>query len=391
MNGHRGTERNGSHRRSVRIGTQWRARLTAVLAAAVGLLAITGCGVTSSNTSSTASAAGGGSSGGSSSGGGVVAMLMSDNNTARWFQIDVPNVTKAIHQISPGTKVMSYNANSSPATQLAQARTAIGQGAKVLVVTSVDPKAAGSVVSLAHRSGVKVIAYEHQILNSPVDYFVGFDPTSVGEQEGKWVAANTKAGDGIVLMNGWNATSLSHVFREGYMKALDPSFKSGARQLVGEVFTPQWLASNAQNEMQSFLTKGKPISTVLSENDQMAGGVVAALKGAGKAGKVQVTGLDSDVAALQRILNGTQSMTVHPEFGVEAMSTAKIAAALVAGKTPDASVVGTKTFPNGVGNEPWVVVPTTVITKKNMQLLIKEGYVTKAALCQGVPKTGPCA
>jgi D-xylose transport system substrate-binding protein len=329
-----------------------------------------------------------GTSGG---GGGKVAMLMSDNNTARWFQQDVPNVTRALKEISPDTKVLSYNAENSPDKQLTQARTAIGQGAKVLVVVSVDPQAAASIVKLAHDADVKVIAYEHQILKSPVDYYVGFDPLEVGRQEGKWMADNTKQGDGIVRINGWNATSLSHVFRKGAGEFLDPLFKSGERKLVGEVFTPQWLADKAQAQTEAFISKGEQIDAVLAQNDQMAGGVVAALDGAGLAGKVIVTGLDSDLAALQRILKSTQTMTIHPQFGKEAKATAEIAVALLKGEEPPATAVGDRTVDNGIGGKtPWIVAPTIPIDKDNIQTVIDEGYVTTKELCVNVPATGPC-
>lgn len=323
---------------------------------------------------------------------GTIAILMSDSTTARWFEQDVPNITKAVKALSPVTKVLQYNAGWSPDKQLTQARTAIGQGAKVLVVTSVDTIAAGQIVKFAHANGVKVIAYEHQILKSPVDYYVGFDPLEVGHQEGKWVAANTKKGDAILLINGWTATSLAHVFRQGYLTYLSPLFKSGERTKVGETWTEKWLASNAQRETEAFLAKGKQIDAVLAENDQMAGGVVAALKGAGLAGKVKVTGLDSDLAALQRIMQGTQSMTIHPQFAKEAQDTARLALALVKGQTPPAAVVGTRTLSNGVGGRmPWIVAPTIAIDKTNMGLVIKEGYVTPAELCKGAPSSDICA
>jgi D-xylose transport system substrate-binding protein len=323
--------------------------------------------------------------------GGAVALLMSDSTTARWFEQDVPNITKAIKALSPSTKVLQYNAGWSPDKQLTQARTAIGQGAKVLVVTSVDTIAAGQIVKFAHANGVKVIAYEHQILKSPIDYYVGFDPLEVGHQEGKWMAANTKKGDGIVLINGWTATSLAHVFKQGYMKYLGPLFKSGERTLVAEYWTTQWLASNAQNEMEAVLAKGKQFAAVLAENDQMAGGVVAALKGAGLAGKVKVTGLDADLAALQRILNGTQHMTIYPRFAKEARDTAQIAVALLNGKQPPASVVGTRTLPNGIGGRtPWIVAPTIPITANTMDVVVKDRYVTRAELCKGAASADFC-
>lgn len=327
------------------------------------------------------------------SGSKVVAVLMSDNTTSRWFQVDVPNIKSAIARLSPSTKVLTYNAQSSADTQLSQARTAIGAGAKVFIIVSVDPTSAGAIVRLAHQHGAKVIAYVHQIVKAPFDYFVGFDPIGVGLQEGKWMAANTKKGDKIALINGWAATSLSYGFQKGYMKTLGPLFKSGARKLVGKVFTPQWLASAAQRETDAFLAKSnRQIDGVLSENDQMAGGVIASLKGAGLAGKVKVSGLDSEPAALQRILLGTQSMTIYPGFKKEAEHAAGIASALLAGKTPPASIFNGKTVSDGVGGKaPWAVTKTTAITVHNMQIVIREGYISKGSLCRGVPRVGPCA
>jgi len=366
-------------------GRQIRRRF-AVVAIAMAVAVLTVCGGTAKSGAATNAT-------GAASGAKVFALLMSDNTTSRWFQIDVPNIKKDMATLSPSTKVLTYNAQSSPDTQLSQARTAIGQGAKVLLVESVDPTSAGAIVKLAHQHGARVIAYVHQITKAPIDFFVGFDPVALGEQEGKWMVANTKQGDRIVLINGWAATSLSYDFQTGYMKELGPLFTSGARKLVGKVFTPQWLASNAQSEMSAFMSKShNGIDAVLSENDQMAGGVIAALKGAGLAGKVKVTGLDSEPAALQRILSGTQSMTIYPSFQLEAEHAAKIGAAVLAGKTPAASIFDGKTVGNGVGGKaPWAVTRTTPITIHNMRVVIDEGYITKAALCKGVPAVGPCA
>ncbi len=351
------------------------------------LTLVAGCGAVAKNSGSGES----GKSSGSSSQSNVVALLMSDNTTSRWFEVDVPNITKSLKELSPETKVLNYNGANSPDTQLSQARTAIGQGAKVLIVTSVDPKSAGAIVKLAHDNGAKVIAYVHQIVDAPIDYFVGFDPIALGQQEGKWMAENTKQGDGIVLINGWTATSLAHEFRKGYMKELQPLFKDGSRALIGETFTEQWLASNAQSEMDAFLSKSpKGVNAVLVENDQMAGGVVASLNGAGLAGKVRVTGLDAEPAALKRILQGTQSMTIYPGFKREAEHAAQIAAAIVAGKEPAADIFNGKTVNMGAGEVPWAVTETTAVTVDNMAVVIDEGYITKDKLCGGMAAVGPC-
>jgi D-xylose transport system substrate-binding protein len=362
--------------------------LVRTLAAAIGataLAATTGC-------SAIIAEGGAGKNNNSGDDSKTVAMLMSDSTTSRWFQVDVPNVTDALKDIDSEAKVISFNAESSPDTQLSQARTAIAQGAKVLIIVSVDPTSAGAIVDLAHENDVAVIAYVHQITEAPIDYFVGFDPIAIGNQEGQFVADNTKPGDNIVLINGWEATSLAHEFREGYLQVLQPLFDSGERTMVGEAFTPEWLASEAQSQTDAFLAQSKnDVQAVLSENDQMAGGVIASLKTAGLEGKVTVTGLDAEPAALQRILLGTQAMTIYPAFKTEATNAATIAAAILEGKTPSDSLFAGHTVKTVDGESvPWAVTETVVLTKENMQIVVDDGYISQDDLCNGVPAEGIC-
>ena len=62
---------------------------------------------------------------------------------------------------------------------------------------------------------------------------------------------------------------------------------------------------------EQFLTAANnDVQAVLSENDGMAGGVVAALEAQGLAGQVPVSGQDGDQAALNRVALGTQTVDV---------------------------------------------------------------------------------
>ena len=87
--------------------------------------------------------------------------------------------------------------------------------------------------------------------------------------------------------------------------------KAGDIKIVGETYTDNWDPAKAQTEMEQFLTaENNEIDAVLSENDGMAGGVVAALEAQGLAGKVPVSGQDGDLAALNRVALGTQTVDV---------------------------------------------------------------------------------
>jgi D-xylose transport system substrate-binding protein len=321
----------------------------------------------------------------------TVSFLLPDNVTARYEGQDKPAVIAALTKYIPNVKVDSYNALGDAARQQSQAEDALSNGSKVLIVIPVDSVAAASIVTLAHQDKVPVIAYTRVISNAPLDYFVGKDTKSIGVQEGQWMASQTKAGDNIAVLDGSPTDQNAKLYEQGYMSVLQPLFTSGERKLAGELWTANWDPNTAQTEMEQLLTKNNNnIQAVIGPNDGMAGGVVAALSTASLAGKVLVTGLDASLAGSQRILQGTQGMTVMQNIAMFGDETGKLAAMLVAGQTPPTDFFQ-GTTDNGMAKVPTVFVPTTVITKANMDLVITSGAFTKAQLCQGItPGTGPC-
>ncbi|MCV4639308.1 substrate-binding domain-containing protein, partial [Escherichia coli] len=73
-----------------------------------------------------------------------------------------------------------------------------------------------------------------------------------------------------------------------------------------------WRPDEALKMAENALTQNKDnIQAFVVSNDGMAGGVVSALKNKGLAGKILVTGQDAAIEALQRIAEGTQTMTVY--------------------------------------------------------------------------------
>lgn len=349
-----------------------------VVPAALGLL-LTGCG------------GGGGSTSGGDSG--TVTFLLPENVTARWEEQDKPFFIDAMKQHAPNAKVNVVNAINDQSKQQSQAEAALTGGSKVLVVIPVDQVAAAAIVNSAKKQKVPVIAYDRLIKDSPVDYYVSVDGVEVGKQQGKWLAEHTKQGDNIAVINGSPTDDNAALFKKGYMSVLQPLFDSGARKQLANVDTPGWEPSKAQQEMEQILTKNSNnVQGVLSANDGMAGGIIAALQAQGLAGKVPVTGLDGTVAADQRILKGTQSISVWRSLKQEADISAQIAAALLKGQKPDASLFANgKTVNNGNRDVPWAPLTPQVIDKTNMNLLIADKAVSKSELCNGIaPGTGPC-
>ena len=131
----------------------------------------------------------------------------------------------------------------------------------------------------------------------------------------------------------------------------------------GEYDNPDWSPDNAQKFVSDKLSQYDPseINGVYAANDGQAGGVVAALTGAGvSADKLPpVTGQDSEIAAIQRILAGEQYMTIFKSYFIEAAKAAEVAVQLVKGE----DVTGTTDY-QGVKS---FIFDPVVVTKDNVK------------------------
>jgi D-xylose transport system substrate-binding protein len=365
---------------------RWQGRMLA-LATALGLVALlSACGGSSSGNTSTGSSS-------SSSKKVTVAFLLPENLTYRWENQDAPYFKTALQKYYPNANVIVDNAGADASTQQSQAEAALANGAKVLVVAPVDSAAAAVIVNDAKQDNVPVIAYDRLIENAPsLNYYVSFDGFKVGQQQGQYVAQHTPKGGTVVVINGAETDANGVLFHSGYMSVLTPLFNNGTLKKGYESWTPNWDPANAQREMEQALTVlHNNVQAVLSANDGMATTIIAALQAQGLAGKVVVTGQDATVAGLQKILEGTQSMTVYKPLKQEADAAAQITAALLKGQNPTttlSSLFNGRTTNNGATSVPSVLLQPEVVTKSNIEsTVIKDGFVTQQQLCQGVPSS----
>jgi D-xylose transport system substrate-binding protein len=304
---------------------------------------------------------------------GSVAFLLPENVTPRWEGSDAPLFKEAMQKLVPGVEVDILNALNDPSKQQSQAEAEMTKGAKVLVIAAVDQKAAAVIVNKAKEQGVSVIAYDRLIRNSPLAYYVSFDSVAVGKAEAKWMADHTGQNARLVIIDGSPTDDNAHLVNEGIHDVLDPMFKSNARSLVAEQWTPGWDPTKAQNEMEQILTKANNrVDGVVSANDGMSGGIIAALKAQGLAGKVKTTGQDASLEGVQNVLLGYQGVTVFKDFRLQAPAAADIAAAILQGKKPtniNASVN------NGQVDVPSVMLPVVPIDQSNVKQLVSNGWI----------------
>jgi D-xylose transport system substrate-binding protein len=343
---------------------------------AIGLVAA-GCGSSNDNN-------GGGGTSSSNNKGGTIALLLPETKTARYESQDKPHFEQKVKALCPNCKIIYSNADQDAAQQQQQAEAALTQGAKVLVLDAVDAASAGAIVQKAKAQKVPVISYDRLVTDAPVDYYISFDNVRVGQLQGQALAKKLKddgkATGPIVMINGAPTDNNAKLFKQGATGALN----SAGIKVLKSYDTPDWSPDKAQTEMQQAITAvGETgFNGVYAANDGTAGGAIAAMKSAGiNSAQRPTTGQDAELAAIQRIIAGTQYMTVYKAIKPEAEQAAQMAVDLVNGRKPPASLVKDK-VDNGQLQVPSVLLTPVTVTKDNVKdTIVKDAFWTTNQIC----------
>ncbi len=348
----------------------WRWGMLAVAAAAALVLA--GCGDDDSSDD------GGG-------GGAQVALLLPETKTTRYEEQDRPNFERRVEELCPDCDVYYANADQDTAKQQQQAEAAITDGSQVLVLDAVDVEAASGIVERAKQAGIPVVSYGRLVADSDLDYYVSIDPFKVGQQQAQYLMDTLEANDvsepRVVMVNGSPTDSNSKPYKDG---ALDVFDKQGA-EVVKSYDTPDWSPEEAQRETEQAITSlgSDGFDAVYVANDGMAGGAIAALKGAGIDPATRpVTGQDAELSGVQRVLAGEQLMTVYQPIQDIAETAAELAVPLAQGEQPPADLAPDE-VDNGAEQVPSALLDTIAIDKENVDVLVDDGFLDLNEICTG--------
>jgi D-xylose transport system substrate-binding protein len=319
----------------------------------------------------------------------IVGVSWNNFQEERWAKWDEPAIKGALS--AAGAQYVSNDAKSSAETQASNVENLISQGAKVLIILAQDGTAIKPSVASAISQGIPVIAYD-RLIEDPKVLYITFDNVEVGRMEARAVFAAQPKGN-YVIIKGNKADANADFLRGGIDEIIKNAVASKDITIVGETYTDNWAPTNAQTEMEQFLTQNNnKVDAVVSENDGMAGGVVAALTAQGLAGKVPVSGQDGDLPALNRVAAGTQTVDVWKDSRQLGKTAGESAVQLCNGTTVD-KISGAKPFTTPGNNSLSTILLTPIpITKDNLNVVLDAGWITKAVLCQGVPagKTPSC-
>jgi D-xylose transport system substrate-binding protein len=356
-------------------------RLMVVLAAIAMLVAACGGGSSTTTAGGATTTAGGGGTTAAPGGDITVGVSWNNYNEERWAKWDEPAIKAALD--AGGAKYISTDAGSSADKQLDDVDNLITQGADVLIILAQDGTAILPAVQSALDQNIPVIAYD-RLIENPGALYITFDNVGVGKLMAEVIYDMVPTGNYIIIKG--NSTDANADFlRDGIEQVIGGAVTSGDIDIVGETYTDNWDGSVAQTETEQFLTQANnDVQAVISENDGMATGVVAALEVQGLPGQVPVSGQDGDQAALNRVALGTQAVSVWKDAR-ELGTAAGEAAIELAHGMGIGDVTGVVQFQSPGGNDMTSILLTPLaITQDKLNLVLDAGWIDQATLCAGV-------
>jgi putative multiple sugar transport system substrate-binding protein len=326
---------------------------------------------------------------------GTVGIAMPTKSSARWIA-DGDNMVKTLKERGYNTD-LQYAEDDIP-NQLAQIENMVTKGVKVLVIAAIDGTTLSNVLQQAHDAGIKVIAYDRLIRDSPnVDYYTTFDNFQVGVlQAGSLVKAlglpDAKGPFNIELFGGSPDDNNAFFFYNGAMSVLQPLIDSGklvvqsGQMGMDKVGTLRWDGAVAQARMDNLLSAyytDKKVNAVLSPYDGLSIGILSSLRGVGYGTKDQpfpfVSGQDAEVPSVKSIIAGEQYSTIFKDTRDLAKVTSNLIDAVLKGDQPE--INDTKTYNNGVKVVPAYLLKPVEVDKSNWKdILIGSGYYTEDKL-----------
>ncbi|WP_347268720.1 multiple monosaccharide ABC transporter substrate-binding protein [Paracoccus sp. (in: a-proteobacteria)] len=326
----------------------------------------------------------------------TVGISMPTKSSARWIA-DGDNMVKQFQAAGYETD-LQYAEDDIP-NQLAQVENMITKGADVLVIAAIDGTTLTNALANAKAAGIKVIAYDRLIRDTPdVDYYATFDNFKVGVEQASSLVAGLKERFpdkkpwNVELFGGSPDDNNAYFFYDGAMSVLQPLIDDGSIVVrsgqtgMDKVGTLRWDPATAQARMDNILSANytdERVNAVLSPYDGLSIGILSSLKGVGYgSGDLPmpiVSGQDAEVQSVKSIESGEQYSTVFKDTRELAKVTVGMVDALIKGTEPQ--INDTKTYDNGVKVVPSYLLEPVPVDKSNWKkILLDSGYYTEDQL-----------
>ena len=268
-----------------------------------------------------------------------------------------------------GAEVNVQNANGEVEEQIKQIQYFIDKKMDVIVVIAIDDIALKDTIAAAKKEGIKVIAYDRPVRNANVDLYLSVDNEKVGELMAEYIRKYIGNEGTIIQVKGSPTDYNVQMVQEGFERILSTT----KIKIDYAEYSNGWVAENGFTVTDEYLKTGKVPDAIMCGNDNLAAQAIKALIEKRLGGKVCVVGQDADLEACQRIVEGTQYITVYKPVEKLAIRAAERAVDM-AGGVP----LGLKdTFNDGTYDVPYEKLEPIAVTKANMDEVITGKYHQK--------------
>jgi len=325
-----------------------------------------------------------------------VGIVLPTRDEPRWVQ-DETRFNEALAASNYSVEILFSQGSS--ANELQNVESLLTKGIKVLIICPHDGDAAAAAADAARAEGVTVISYDRLITGTEaVDYYVTFDSIAVGAAQGQYLVDKAQGtGNPLYLYAGAASDNNAFLFFEGAWNVLQPKVADGTFRIInsseavnlqdkatltrdemGRIInqvTTNWDFNEARNKAESHLTSAgaadKGDVYILAPNDGTARSIADTFATDGDVTSFVVTGQDAEIASVQYIIDGRQSMTVFKDVRSLVKDSIEMALAVLDGQTPET----TGSYDNGVTDVPAKQTEVIVVDQDNVQeALIDSGY-----------------
>lgn len=285
-----------------------------------------------------------------------------------------------------GADVNIQNANGDVEEQKKQIEYFIKKGMDAIVIVCIDSESLKDSVKKAQDAGIKIIAYDRLIQNANVDLYISFDNEKVGTMMGDAMVKAGLVNGNVVMICGSPSDSNVAMVEKGFEDVM----RSNGNAIIDKVYAEGWKAELASDYIYNNMDIVDQADAIMCGNDDLASRAVHALAEKRMAGKKLVVGQDADLEACQRIVEGTQLMTVYKPIEKLAQKTAECAVKMSKGEEIEPGANELSTINDGTYDVPYLSIEPVSVTEKNMdEVIIKSGFHLKEDVYLNVPGKMP--
>jgi D-xylose transport system substrate-binding protein len=283
-----------------------------------------------------------------------------------------------------GAEVNVQNANGDPEQQKKQIEYFTKNHMDVIVIIPIDSQVIADSVKKAQDEGIKVIAYDRPIQGAKEDLYVSFDNEKVGEMMAQSIVKNGLTNGRVIMICGSLTDYNVPMVEKGFRSVMEDS----GNDIIDVFYADGWKAEEAANYVYENMDKVIMSDAIMCGNDDLASKVVFALSEKRLAGKIMVVGQDADLEACQRIVEGTQLMTVFKPIEKLAKKAAESAVSLAKGETIEDENLSE--YDDGKEVIPYLKIDPVSVTESNInEVIIKSGFHLKEDVYLNVPGKMP--